>query len=163
MLNKSLIAALLLLSAVYSQAATITGRVVKVTDGDTITVLAGTTQHQVRLMGIDAPERPQPFGNRAKIALTNNVGGKTVEIEYNKRDKLQRIVGKVTYMGYDINLRQIELGMAWHYEQEELEQNVEDRSKYAQAEYISQREKVGLWSQAEPQAPWEFRKSHKSQ
>ena len=85
-------------------------------------------------MGIDAPERAQPFGNRSKIALANNIAGKTVEVECNKKDRYQRIIGKVTYMGYDINLRQIELGMAWHYKQYEREQDLENRSKYAQAD-----------------------------
>ena len=148
----------LLLIAAQGNAATITGRVVKVSDGDTITVLEGATQHKIRLMGIDAPERAQPFGNRSKQALANNISGKTVEVEYNKKDRYQRIIGKVTYMGYDINLRQIELGMAWHYKQYEREQDVEDRSKYAQAEYLAQRDKVGLWGLPEPQAPWEWRR-----
>lgn len=148
-----------LLLALPTQAATLTGRVVKVSDGDTITVLEGTTQHKIRLMGIDAPERAQPFGNRSKQALANNIAGKTVEVEYNKKDRYQRIIGKVTYMGYDINLRQIELGMAWHYKQYEREQDVEDRSKYAQAEYLAQRDKVGLWSQGQAIAPWEWRRA----
>ena len=143
---KTFLAALLLLISAQTNAATITGRVVKVSDGDTITVLEGTTQYKIRLMGIDAPERAQPFGNRSKIALANNIAGKTVEAEYNKKDRYQRIIGKVTYMGYGINLRQIELGMAWHYKQYEREQDVEDRSKYAQAEYLAQRGKGGVES-----------------
>ena len=151
-----------LLLALPSQAATITGRVVKVSDGDTITVLEGTTQHKIRLMGIDAPEKAQPFGNRSKQALANNIAGKTVEVEYNKKDRYQRIIGKVTHLGYDINLRQIELGMAWHYKQYEREQDVEDRSKYAQAEYVAQKDKVGLWSQGQAQAPWEWRRAKKN-
>lgn len=156
---KSLVLSLLLLSSLTANSATITGRVVKVSDGDTITVLEGTTQHKIRLMGIDAPEKAQAFGNRSKQALANNIAGKTVEVEYNKRDRYKRIIGKVIYMGYDINLRQIELGMAWHYKQYEREQDVEDRSKYAQAEYVAQRDKVGLWSEARPVAPWEWRKA----
>lgn len=127
------------------QAATITGRVVKVSDGDTITVLEDTTQHKIRLMGIDAPEKAQPFGDKSKQALADAIAGKTVEVDYNKRDKYKRAVGKVIFRGQDMNLRQIELGMAWHYKQYEREQEVEDRSKYAQAEYLAQRDKVGLW------------------
>lgn len=162
MIRTVITAMLLLMAALPSQAATLTGRVVKVSDGDTITVLEGTTQHKIRLMGIDAPEKAQPFGNRSKQALANNIAGKTVEVEYNKKDRYQRIIGKVTYMGYDINLRQIELGMAWHYKQYEREQDVEDRSKYAHAEYLAQRDKVGLWSQGQAMAPWEWRKAKKA-
>ena len=159
---KQLLLTLGLLLSLPSQAATITGRVVKVSDGDTITVLEGTTQHKIRLMGIDAPEKAQPFGDKSKQALADAIAGKTVEVDYNKRDKYKRVVGKVLFRGQDINLRQIELGMAWHYKQYEREQDVEDRSKYAQAEYLAQRDKVGLWSQGQPMAPWEWRRAKKN-
>lgn len=66
---------LLLIIGNNSYAATITVRVVKVSDGDTIPVLEDTTQHKIRLMGIDAPEKTQPFGNRSKQALANNIAG----------------------------------------------------------------------------------------
>lgn len=143
-----------------SQAATLTGRVVKVSDGDTITVLEGTIQHKIRLLGIDAPERNQPFGNRSKQALANNVAGKTVAVEYKLRDKQQQILGKVIYMGYDINLRQLELGMAWHYQQHAQEQA--DQTQYAQAAHIAQRDKIGLWSYADSVAPWKSREAKKT-
>lgn len=159
---KQLFALLLLIAAIPLHAATITGRVVKVSDGDTITVLEGTIQHKIRLMGIDAPEKDQPFGNRSKQALANNIAGKTVEVEYNKLDRYQRIIGKVVFMGYDINLRQIELGMAWHYKQYEREQDVEDRSRYSQAEYIAQRDQIGLWSYPGSVPPWDFRKAKRT-
>ena len=151
---KTFLAALLLLISAQTNAATITGRVVKVSDGDTITFLEGTTQHKIRLMGIDAPEKAQPFGDKYKQTLSDAITGKTVEVDYNKR-----VVGKVLFRGQDMNLRQIELGMAWHYKQYEREQDVEDRSKYSQAEYLAQRDKVGLWSQGQAQAPWEWRKA----
>lgn len=160
---KNFIVTILFLTAIAGHAETITGRVVKVSDGDSIIVLEGNTQHEIRLLGIDAPEKEQPFGHRSKIALANNVAGKTVEVEYSKRDSDQHITGKVIYMGYDINLRQLELGMAWHLKQDEAEQNAEDSSKYAQAEHVAQQNKLGLWKQATPQAPWEYRKAKPAQ
>ena len=155
--------ALSILVALPTQAATITGRVVKVSDGDTITVLEGTTQHKIRLMGIDAPEKAQPFGDKSKEALADSIAGKTVEVDYNRLDKYKRVIGKVLFRGQDMNLRQIELGMAWHYKQYEREQELEDRSNYAQAEYLAQRDKVGLWSYPQSMPPWEWRKSKKAE
>ncbi|MGY1490699.1 thermonuclease family protein [Methylobacillus pratensis] len=150
-----------LLLSLHSHADTITGKVVSVADGDTITVLSGTTSHKIRLMGIDAPEKKQAYGNKSKDYLAQAIAGKQVTVDYNKRDRYQRIIGKVIYQGQDINLRQVQLGMAWHYKQYEREQDVEDRSRYAQAEYLAQRDKLGLWAEkAVP--PWEFRKARKA-
>lgn len=155
---KKILTLLLVLFATQTHAATLTGRVVKVLSGDTLIVLEGTTHHQIKLLGIDAPEHEQPFANRSKQALTNNVAGKTVEVKYDQRDHYQRILGQVIYMGYDINLRQLELGMAWHLAQYEHEES----SKYAQAELIAQRDKVGLWRDQNPVAPWDFRKAEEN-
>ncbi len=140
-------------------AETITGRVVAVADGDTLTVLDGSnTQHKVRLAGIDAPEKKQPFGDKSKQALSDCALGKAAAIDSNKRDRYKRLVSKVVVAGTDCNLRQVQLGMAWHYKKYEREQEVEDRSLYAQAEYLAQRDKLGLWSDVSPVAPWDFRK-----
>lgn len=147
-----------LILALPSYADTITGKVVSVADGDTITVLSGTTSHKIRLMGIDAPEKKQAYGNKSKEYLAQAIAGKQVTVDYNKRDRYQRIIGKVIYQGQDINLRQVQLGMAWHYKQYEREQDVEDRSRYAQAEYLAQRDRLGLWADARAVPPWEFRR-----
>jgi len=79
-----------------AHADTLTGRVVGVADGDTITVLdANRQQHKIRFQGIDAPEKAQPFGQRSKQNLSRMVFGKDVRVEWDKRDKYKRIVGKV--------------------------------------------------------------------
>lgn len=136
----------------------LTGRVIKVADGDTVTILdSSNAQHKIRLSGIDAPERKQAFGTRSQQALSADVFGKDVSVDWNKRDKYRRIVGKIMIAGQDVNLRQIQRGMAWHYKKYESEQDVADRSIYAQAEYQAQREKVGLWGDMQPVAPWEYR------
>lgn len=137
----------------------LTGRVVRVADGDTVTILDSTnTQHKIRLSGIDAPERKQAFGQRSREALSEMVAGKSVNVDWNKRDKYRRIVGKIMIDGQDVNLKQIQRGLAWHYKKYENEQDVADRSIYAQAEYQAQREKVGLWGDKQPLAPWDYRK-----
>ena len=75
-------------------AGALSGRVVKVVDGDTVYVLdASNSQHKIRLSGIDAPERGQPFGMKAKEYLSGLVAGKDVRVEWYKRDRYRRIVG----------------------------------------------------------------------
>jgi endonuclease YncB( thermonuclease family) len=97
----------LLLSLVMSSvwAEVLVGKVVAVADGDTITVLDDTkVQHKIRLAGIDAPERKQPFGQRARERLSELVFGKTVQVETEKTDRYGRQVGKVLIEGRDANL-----------------------------------------------------------
>jgi endonuclease YncB( thermonuclease family) len=156
-MTRIILAALLCLS-LTANAEYLTGRVIRVADGDTITILdSSNTQHKIRLSGIDAPERKQAFGMKSKDALSSAVAGKSVTIDWNKRDRYKRIVGKVLLDGKDMNLEQIKKGLAWHYKAYEREQDVEDRSVYANAEYEAQQGKVGLWTEQEPLAPWDFR------
>jgi endonuclease YncB( thermonuclease family) len=87
-----------------AQADTLTGRVVRVTDGDTIVVLdSANTQHKIRLQGIDAPERKQAFGTKSKEHLSDSVAGRFVVVDYNKRDRYERILGKVLLSNQDMN------------------------------------------------------------
>ncbi|MDP3778406.1 thermonuclease family protein [Methylotenera sp.] len=156
---KIILALILAFTSLTSFADQLQGKVIKVTDGDTVNVLTDDNQtHKVRLSGIDAPEKSQAFGNKSKQALADDIDGKTVRVEFNKRDKYQRIVGKITVNGKDVNLNQIKRGLAWHYKKYENEQDVEDRSIYANAEYLAQRDKIGLWFDANPIPPWDFRK-----
>ena len=87
---------------------------------------------------------------------------KTVAVEYNKRDKYNRIVGKVLMDRNDINIEQIKRGLAWHYKKYEKEQELADRSIYANEEYIARRDKRGLWAESKPIPPWDFRKNNRS-
>jgi endonuclease YncB( thermonuclease family) len=145
-----------------SIAATLQGRVVAVTDGDTVKVLdASHTEWKIRLMGIDAPEKKQAFGNKSKSNLSDLVYGKTVTVEYSKKDKYGRTVGKIIVNGVDANLEQIRAGMAWHYKKYEKEQPVEDRDTYARSEDRARAGQRGLWVDAEPVPPWDWRKAKK--
>jgi endonuclease YncB( thermonuclease family) len=95
-------------------AATLTGRVVGVHDSGTITVLdTSRQQHKIRLSGIDATELKQGFGSRSKQNLSGVVYNKQVKVEWEKRDRYGRIVGKVTFGGRDAKLEQVRAGMAW--------------------------------------------------
>jgi len=160
---RSVLATLLLALACNANAETITGRVVGVADGDTITVLdARQVQHKIRLAGIDAPEKKQPFGNRSKESLSQLAFGKTVDVETIKRDRYGRQIGKVLVNGQDVNLLQVERGMAWFYRQYQREQSPNDRRLYEAAEDAAKANKRGLWQDSAPVAPWESRRPKRS-
>ena len=144
------------------QAATLSGRVVAIADGDTITILDNTnTQYKIRLAGIDAPEKKQPFGNVSKKSLSDMVYGKQVSVDYSKQDRYGRTVGKVIIDGVDANLEQVKRGLAWFYKKYQNEQPFEDRLDYLHAQEAAEQSKVGLWKEQAPIAPWDFRKSKK--
>uniref|UniRef100_UPI0035B077BF thermonuclease family protein n=1 Tax=Hylemonella sp. TaxID=2066020 RepID=UPI0035B077BF len=145
--------------AIWCQAEVITGRVVSVTDGDTVTVLdAAKVQHKVRLAGIDAPEKSQAFGQRSRESLVELVAGKTVIVETYKKDRYGRSIGKVLVNGRDMNFEQIRRGLAWFYRQYEVELSPDDRQIYDRAESEAKDYKKGLWSDRNPVPPWEFRR-----
>lgn len=153
-------------------AETFFGRVVGVSDGDTITVLDDARQsYKVRLAGIDAPEKRQPFGERSKQALATMVFSRDVRIEWHKEDRYRRIVGQVLVevsdhgcanrpcpRALDVCLAQIEAGLAWHYRKYEQEQPRDDRLRYGTAEETARARRLGLWLDANPVPPWEWRK-----
>lgn len=148
----------LLFAFVDARAEVLIGKVVGITDGDTITVLDATkTEHKVRLMGIDAPEVSQDFGSASKQALSNYIYQREVIVEYKKLDKYQRKVGKVILDKQDVCLAMIELGMAWHYKDYEKEQSKTDRDLYSHAELKARQAKIGLWQTSNPIAPSTFR------
>ena len=140
------------------QAATLTGTVVGVSDGDTIKVLdSNKTEHKIRLMGIDAPEKSQAFGTASKKALSNYIYQREVTVEYKKKDRYQRILGKVILDKQDICLQMISDGMAWHYKDYEKEQSKTDRDLYSQEEVNARNEKRGLWGVKDAINPKEYR------
>jgi endonuclease YncB( thermonuclease family) len=146
-----------------AQADEITGKVVKVADGDTVTILDGAqTQHRIRLSGIDAPESSQDFGKASKKNLSRLVAGKKVTIQYAKKDKYGRIIGKIIHDGRDINLEQLRKGLAWHYKHYQREQPIDEREAYEIAEREAQRARIGLWKQRRPLPPWDYRRQERN-
>jgi endonuclease YncB( thermonuclease family) len=140
----------------------VTGRVVRIADGDTLTVLdALNVQHRIRLQGIDAPESHQAFGTQSKQNLSGLVFDKAVNAICDKTDQYGRSVCKIVLDGKDINLEQIKAGMAWHYKDYQREQSPEDRELYARAEDEARAARRGLWVDANPTEPSEFRREER--
>lgn len=140
-------------------AGTLTGRVVGISDGDTITVLdASLRQHKVRLQGIDAPESRQAFGNVAKRGLSDLVAGQQVEVRFEKEDRFGRLLGVVYAGGQDVNLAMVSRGLAWHYTFYQRDQLILDRQRYALAQQHARQAGIGLWRDAQPTPPWDFRR-----
>ncbi len=151
------------LFAAQAYADILTGRVVKVADGDTVTVLDDLhRQHKIRLIGIDAPEKKMPYGSRSKQALSDMVFDRQVQVEYSKKDRYGRTLGKIIVGGVDANLAQIKAGMAWHYKQYQRDQSAADRAAYAQSEEDARSAKRGLWKDANPVPPWDWRRAEKA-
>jgi len=170
---KILVAAFFCLAAVADAQTSLTGRVVAIADGDTITVLDATkTQHRIRIAGTDAPERGQPGGQRSKESLSALVYDQSVRIESIKRDRFDRIIGKVWVaspgspccgrpdcpMTLDAGLAQITMGRAWWFRKYADEQSPEDRSRYEFAEQEARAKKAGLWWDGTAVPPWEWRR-----
>jgi len=150
----------LLLFFSVAQAETLNGYVVAISDGDTLTLLdSKNQQYKIRLAGIDAPEKAQAFGERSKQHLAGLVFNKKVTVEWDKLDRYGRTVGKVLANGRDANLEQIKAGMAWWYEKYRKEQSSADQQTYQVEEQHARSQRIGLWREANPVAPWDWRHS----
>jgi endonuclease YncB( thermonuclease family)/methylphosphotriester-DNA--protein-cysteine methyltransferase len=142
----------------------IEGKVIRVSDGDTIAVLdKDNKQHKIRFQGIDAPESKQDFGQASKENLSKMVFGKQVTVIWEKVDKYRRTVGKVLLDGKDVNIEQIKAGLAWHYKKYANEQPLEDQQTYAAAEAEAKAARRGLWQDPNPTPPGEWRAEAKTE
>ena len=145
---------MVLLTLLGLRAEVLTGRVVKVSDGDTITLLdAANAQSKIRLNGIDAPEKSQAFGEASRQNLARYIAGKSVRVEWKKRDRYGRILGTVFVDDLDVNLQQLKDGFAWHYKQ------FDSNPVYSAAETTARNDRKGLWGDPHPVEPWAFRKT----
>mgnify|MGYP000088299593 CR=1 FL=1 len=141
-----------------THAETLTGRVVGIADGDTLTLLDATkTQHKIRLAGIDSPEKGQPFGQVCKKSLSDLAYDRAATVESSKLDRYGRVIGKVFVDGQDVNLEQIRRGCGWHYKKYQNEQSLDDRLAYNSAEETARNRKIGLWTDDAPVPPWDWR------
>jgi endonuclease YncB( thermonuclease family) len=143
--------------------ATVELQVVNVTDGDTLVISNTANQHlRLRIQGIDAPEVGQSFGSDAQSYLAKLLTGKTVSVEFDPRgkpDDAGRVIAKVYLDGLDIGLEQIKAGLAWFCKDYKKEQTESDRYSYAEAEKEARLAKRGLWKDASPQSPWDYRQA----
>ena len=130
------------------------GRVVKVTDGDTVHVLDGQQTIKVRLLCIDSPERGQPYGNAAREHLAGMVAGKQVHVTSSGTDRYGRTLGKLYFDDSDTsaNWRMVRDGYAWDYLRYSC------GIDYANAERAAHDEGLGLWQEDDPVPPWEWRR-----
>ena len=128
--------------------------VVGITDGDTFTVInRDKLQLKIRIIGIDAPESRQPFGNKAKQALSDLIYRKTIDIDVQYQEKWGRYAAKVyTPDGQDVALLMLQAGMAWH------NVDYDKTAAYQAAQEKARKAGKGLWGDAHPVAPWDFRK-----
>ena len=132
----------------------LSGRVVRVSDGDTLTILDGENrQHKIRLYGIDTPEWGQPFGRAAKRALSDRVSGEGVGIEVIDTDSYGRTVGVVYLGSEDINVAMVRSGYAWWYRR-----YAPFSDELRAAEQRARAEGAGLWSDPGAVPPWEWRR-----
>ena len=128
------------------------GRVVKVTDGDTLTVLVNRKQIRVRLDGIDAPEQGQAFGKRSRQSLSDMCAAKIAVIMDRGKDQYGRTIGRVSCAGADANSEQLRRGMAWVFTR-----YVPRGSALYELEAHARIRQLGLWADARPVAPWTWR------
>ena len=145
----------------------IIGRCTKVSDGDTIHVVTdGNVKFKVRLDRIDAPEKDQPYGKESAAYLSSLIRGKTVRVEWQKKDQYGRVLG-IVYLDkieqsnnpnnrtirQDVNLTMVAIGNAWHYS------HFDHTQAYASAEAAAKEKKLGLWGGENPIQPYEWRKA----
>ena len=133
------------------------GRVVRIADGDTVSVLAtDNQQYKVRLFGIDTPERDQPHGAIAKRALAELIDNRTVGVVVVDTDDYGRKVGTLFHEGTNINLAMVASGNAWWYRH-----YAPHERQLAMAEKAARNERRGLWLRSDPVPPWDWRRGRR--
>ncbi|RGY65361.1 thermonuclease family protein [Fusobacterium ulcerans] len=137
-------------------AVAVSGKVIRVSDGDTILIQSGSQKIRVRMYGIDAPELKQKYGEESKKYLEKRIMDKNVDIKVINQDQYGRKVGKVFYKNKDINLEMLETGNAWFYEY-----HAKHEKDYRKAFKNAKEEKLGLWKDKNPQNPRNFRLDHR--
>lgn len=129
----------------------ISGKCVKVVDGDTLIIECDKAKRTVEIAGVDAPELDQPWGKETKNFVKKMVGGEKVEIEVIESDG-DVVYARVTVNGIDMSEMLIGRGLAW----------VSEDSTDAELADLGNKARelpCGLWMDADPQAPWDFREA----
>lgn len=143
---------LLLLPFIALAAEELAGKVVRIADGDTLTLLVDDRQHKVRLAEIDAPERGQPFGQRARQALAALTHEKIVTVRFEERDRYGRVLGEAFVDGISVNRTLVASGYAWAYRR-----YLQDKL-YLEVEQQARAQERGLWADPDPVPPWQWRR-----
>lgn len=141
-----------------ASAEVMTGTIDSVVDGDLITIISRGKEIEIRLFGIDAPEKNQPFGQSAKNFTGAMASGKEIRIEPMRKDTNGRIVAMVFVNGANLNEQIVSQGFAWVSRQECKESFCTD---WLQLEAIAKAAQKGLWADEHPAPPWEHRKNRR--
>lgn len=153
---KNIGALFFLITAITAQTETLTGKVLYISDGDTLKILTGSSKKmRIRLAGIDTPEKGQPYGKEAKQALSVLTLQKQVTIDVQTIDRYGRMVGLVYVQGLNVNSELVRQGMAWVYRR-----YTNDEKLYA-LEAKAKKEKRGLWSSNNFIEPWLWRRGER--
>ncbi len=150
---------LFFITLVPAHAEILHGTVTGIADGDTLYVLdANKREYKIRMLGVDAPEHAQAFGESSKQALKQLALKQKVQVVWHKRDQYGRLLGKVVLPGNrDAGLHQLASGMAWWNRKYAYEQVSADATRYRDTEYVARKKRLGLWSQKNPIPPWRWR------
>lgn len=148
----AIVGLIVVFSAAANASPSFTGKVVGIADGDTLTVLADATQYKIRLAEIDAPEKKQAFGERAKQSLSDLCFNAQATVSAGKTDRYGRTVARVSCNGVDASLYQVSNGLAWAYTAYLTDPAI------AIAERVAHESATGLWGDAAPTPPWLYRK-----
>ena len=143
-----------------ASADTLTGRVIDIADGDTLTLLVGRQPYKIQIAAIDAPERYQTWGDQSRTNLSRLTLSRMVVANCSRLEREDHQACQVTVNGIDIGLQQIKEGMAWWIRQDTHAQSAEDQSAYESAELMAKMRRMGLWGQTNPVPPWTFRGRH---
>ena len=130
-----------------------TARVTGIADSDTILVEIDWQPVRLRLAQIDAPEKAQPFGRRSEQSLRELVGKRDVQLSWRALDRYGRRIAQISVDGLDVNAEQVRRGFAWVYRKHSNDAALIRLEQQAQAD------RVGLWADAHPIPPWEWRAS----
>jgi len=125
-------------------------------DGDTLTIVIDGQQEKIRLSDIDTPERKQPYGTRAKQALSELAFGKTITVLTTTKDRYGRVIGHITADGVDVNAELVRLGYAWVYRRYSNDKELIHLEENARSGGL------GLWADSNPIPPWEWRRGRRS-
>ena len=151
---KHLLLLTLLFLCSFTKGDTLMGKCIRVSDGDTITIMYNGEKVRVRLYGIDAPEKGQDFSKKASSFVYDLCQNKQVRVEVKGTDQYKRVLGVVYAGSVNVNEELLKNGLAWRYKYNK-------DKHYLELQNQAKSKKLGLWSDKNPIDPWQYRKDKK--
>ena len=134
---------------------------VRIVDGDSAIIRYGGQTLHVRIVGIDAPEKGQPYADESRDRFVAFLKSPTARIEILKRDIFRRWLVRIEVNGEDLGETMVRDGNAWFFRRYQSDLSPDMRRSYDRAEREAQAKKRGLWQDSEPVAPWDYRASRR--